>query len=40
MFGTIEKRTAFVEYWKRLSARPAFLRAAELDDALIAKAKE
>jgi glutathione S-transferase len=40
MFGTIEKRPAFVEYWKRLSARPAYWRAAELDDALIAKAKE
>lgn len=40
MFGTIEKRPAFVEYWERLSTRPAYLRAAELDDALIAKAKE
>ena len=40
MFGTIEKRPAFAEYWQRLSARPAYLRAAELDDALIAKAKE
>jgi glutathione S-transferase len=39
MFGTIEKRPAFVEYWERLSTRPAYLRAAELDDALIAKAK-
>jgi glutathione S-transferase len=40
MFGTIEKRPAFVEYWERLSTRPAYLRAAELDNALIAKAKE
>ncbi len=40
MFGTIEKRPAFAEYWKRLSARPAYLRAAELDDALIAKGKD
>jgi glutathione S-transferase len=39
MFGTIEKRPAFVDYWERLSTRPAYLRAAELDDALIAKAK-
>ena len=39
MFGTIEKRPAFVEYWERLSTRPAYRRAAELDDALIAKAK-
>jgi glutathione S-transferase len=40
MFGTIEKRPAFVDYWERLSARPAYLRAAALDNALIAKAKE
>jgi glutathione S-transferase len=39
MFGTIEKRPAFAEYWERLSTRPAYLRAAELDDALIEKAK-
>jgi glutathione S-transferase len=39
-FGTIEKRPAFVEYWERISTRPAYLRATELDDALIAKAKE
>jgi len=34
-FGTIEKRPAFVEYWERISARPAAKRAAELDDALM-----
>jgi glutathione S-transferase len=35
MFGSIEKRSAFERYWQRLSARPAHLRAKELDDALI-----
>ncbi len=37
MFGTIEKRPAFESYWKRISARPAFARARELDDALMAQ---
>ena len=32
-FGTMEKRPAFEAYWKRLEARPAHLRATELDDA-------
>ena len=32
-FGTIESRPAFVEYSQRLTARPAWLRAKELDDA-------
>jgi glutathione S-transferase len=36
MFGTIEKRPAFERYWQRLAARPAWLRANELDDALAA----
>lgn len=36
MFGMIEKRPAFERYWQRLSARPACLRAKELDDALAA----
>ena len=35
-FGTIEKRPVFQAYWARLSARPAAVRARELDDALIA----
>jgi glutathione S-transferase len=35
MFGTFEKRPAFEEYWQRVSSRPAFLRAKELDDAMI-----
>jgi len=38
MFGSIEKRTLFEEYFGRLQARPAARRAAELDDALIAAA--
>ena len=33
-FGMIEKRPAFERYWGRLSARPAALRAKEIDDAL------
>ena len=36
MFGMIEKRPAFERYWQRLSARPACLKAKELDDALAA----
>ena len=36
MFGTIEKRPAFERYWQKLSARPAYRRAKELDDALAA----
>ena len=35
MFGTIEKRPAFVEYTGRLQARPAAIRAREIDDAAI-----
>ena len=33
-FGTIEKRPAFERYWHRLSARPAAVRAKQIDDAL------
>lgn len=33
MFGTFEKRPAFERYWQRISTRPAYLRAKELDDA-------
>jgi glutathione S-transferase len=36
-FGTIEKRPAFEEYWQRLSVRPAFQQANEIDDALTAQ---
>lgn len=35
-FGSLEKRPAFESYWSRVSARPAHLRAAAMDDALIA----
>ena len=40
MFGTIEKRPAFEAYWAGISQRPAAKRASEIDDALIAAAKE
>ncbi len=36
MFGTVEKRPAFERYVGGLSARPAAVRAREIDDALIA----
>lgn len=36
MFGMIEKRPAFERYCARLQARPAALRAAQIDDALLA----
>jgi glutathione S-transferase len=39
MFGMIEKRPAFEQYWQRLSSRPACTRAKELDDAQIAQQK-
>jgi glutathione S-transferase len=39
MFGTMEKRPAFEQYWQRLSVRLAFSRAKELDDALAAQQK-
>jgi glutathione S-transferase len=35
-FGTVEKRPAFERYWQRLSARPAAVRAKEIDDGLMA----
>jgi glutathione S-transferase len=35
-FGTIEKRPAFERYWQRLAARPAAVRAKEIDDGLVA----
>jgi len=37
MFGTIDKRPAFERYWQRVRARPASLRAREMDDALMPK---
>lgn len=36
-FGSLESRPAFVSYWDRVSSRPAARRAAEIDDALLAK---
>ena len=39
MFGTIDKRPAFEAYVGRLTARPAAIRAREIDDALMAEAK-
>jgi glutathione S-transferase len=38
-FGMIEKRPAFENYWTRLSVRPAYQRAAEIDNALVAQQK-
>jgi glutathione S-transferase len=38
MFGTIDKRPAFERYVARLTARPAFARARQLDDALMQQA--
>ena len=40
MFGTMEKRPAFEQYWQRVSSRPACLRAKELDDAKAAEMKK
>jgi glutathione S-transferase len=34
-FGSIEKRPAFEAYWARVGSRPAQIRAAEIDDALL-----
>jgi glutathione S-transferase len=34
-FGSIEKRPSFEAYWNRLAARPAAVRAAAMDDALM-----
>jgi glutathione S-transferase len=38
MFGTIDKRPAFERYVARLTARPAFARARQFDDALMQRA--
>jgi glutathione S-transferase len=37
MFKSIEPRPAFTRYWGRMSARPAFVRASQTDDALLGK---
>ena len=39
-FGTIPARPAFTAYWDRMKDRPARLRAAAIDDALLAKAAQ
>jgi glutathione S-transferase len=36
-FGTIEKRPAFEAYWDSLKDRPAYLKAKQIDEALIPK---
>ena len=36
-FGTVEKRPAFEKYWARISARPAAVKAREIDDKLAAE---
>jgi len=40
MFGSIDKRPIFEDYFGRLQARPAAVRAAQLDDALIAEQQQ
>ncbi len=37
VFKTFEPRPAFQHYWQRISARPAYARARELDETLMAK---
>jgi len=39
-FGALEKRPAFERYFERISTRPAAIRAREIDDALIANARQ
>ncbi len=38
-FGTVEDRPAFQDYWARLESRPAYQRATDIDNALIAEAQ-
>jgi glutathione S-transferase len=40
MFGAIDKRPAFERYWGLVSARPAALRAREIDDKLAAERRK
>src|ERR1700720_1038226 len=40
MFGTLEPRPAFEHYWQRMSARPAYARAKQLDDDQAAELKK
>ena len=39
MFGGIDKRPAFEDYWERLRKRPAAIRAKAIDDALVEQRK-
>ena len=39
-FGTIEKRPAFERYFERLGARPAAIRARQIDEALMPDASQ
>jgi glutathione S-transferase len=40
MIGSIEPRPAFAGYRQRLAARPAAIRAKDIDDALMASADQ
>ena len=40
MFKTIEPRPALAAYWQRIADRPAAVRAREIDDRLVAEAKQ
>ncbi len=40
MFGAIDKRPAFERYWALVGARPAALRAREIDDKLVAEQRK
>lgn len=40
MFGAVDKRPAFERYWGLVSARPAALRAREIDDKLVAERRK
>jgi glutathione S-transferase len=40
MFGAIDKRPAFERYWGLISARPAALRAREIDEKLVAERRK
>jgi glutathione S-transferase len=40
MFGTIDKRPAFEQYWQRISNRPAYARAKQIDDVAVGEMKK
>lgn len=39
LFGSMPKKPVFERYWERLTARPAAVRAKQIDDALVAEQK-